>query len=123
MALSEQEQRVLDEIESALYREDPQFGRSVGTASVSGVTLKTTALGLLGLCALIAGVALSQLSLWFIALGALGFLLMFGAGFWALRGPGEKNSKKKREGNARMNTGRGSSKVDDIEASFRRRFE
>ena len=122
MALSEQEQRVLDEIESALYREDPRFGRSVGAGSVSGVTLKTTALGLLGLCGLIAGVALSQLSLWFIALGALGFLLMFGAGFWALRGPGEKNPKK-RNGNKRMNTGRGSSKVDDIEASFRRRFE
>ena len=122
MALSEQEQRVLDEIESALYREDPQFGRSVGTGSVPGVTLKTTALGLLGLCALIAGVALSQLSLWFIALGALGFLLMFGAGFWALRGSGEKNPKN-RTGNKRMNTGRGSSKVDDIEASFRRRFE
>lgn len=134
MALSEHEQRMLDEIESALYAEDPKFASSVGkTASpqaggLGGIfSLKVIALISLGLVLLVAGVALSQQSLWFIALSVAGFGLMFGSGLWGLRsnsGPAPKL------GSQRLNLGSsatgGKSKGDisqTMEERFRSRFE
>ena len=75
MPLSEQEQRLLEEMERSLYHNDADFVASVGVTRlrpnyrsiVVGVLL-----AVLGIGALIAGVALSQL--W---LGIVGFALMF----------------------------------------------
>ena len=90
MSLSEQEQRALREIEQSLLAEDPRFGASVsggpGLDASPVLVLRGVALGVLGLVMLVGGVALAQVSLWFIALSVAGFLLMFGAGVWVLRG-------------------------------------
>ncbi len=76
MPLSEQEQRLLEEMERGLYSNDADF-----VASVGGVRLRPSyrsiVIGVLtavvGIGILVAGVALSQL--W---LGVLGFVVMFG---------------------------------------------
>jgi hypothetical protein len=75
MPLSEQEQRLLEEMERSLYHNDADFVASVGVTRlrpnyrsiVIGVLLAVAGIG-----ALVAGVALQQL--W---LGIVGFALMF----------------------------------------------
>ncbi|WP_295625708.1 DUF3040 domain-containing protein [uncultured Corynebacterium sp.] len=97
MGLSEQEQRMLAEIESALYAEDPKFGsamsgKSMGMSSegsARGFSPRVIAIIGVGLLLLIGGMALAQTSLWFLALSIVGFLAMFGAGVWALTGSNE----------------------------------
>jgi Protein of unknown function (DUF3040) len=75
MPLSEQEQRLLEEMERSLYHNDADFVATVG-ASRLRPNYRSIALGVLlavaGIVALIAGVALHQL--W---LGILGFAVMF----------------------------------------------
>lgn len=138
MSLSEQEQRALREIEQSLLAEDPRFGASVSGGSGLGASpvlvLRGVALGVLGLVMLIGGVALAQVSLWFIALSVAGFLLMFGAGVWVLRGseagPGgpvaaARGSRGRGSGGAgeKRGSGAGSSVAERMEQDFRRRFE
>lgn len=91
MALSEQEQQQLREIEESLLADDPKFGASVASASrfqggpESGrLTMRSVALIVLGLCLLIGGVALAAQSLWFVSLSIIGFVVMFAGGVWAL---------------------------------------
>lgn len=127
MALSEQEQKALRGIEQALMAEDPKFSKTVtrGSANSSGgFTLRGVAVFVLGLVLLIAGVALSQANLAFVILGVLGFLVMFGAGVWMLRGKrthkpfaaaGGKSKTKAQTGNSSLG--------DKMEENFRRRFE
>ncbi len=91
VSLSEQELRVLQEIEQSLMAEDPKFGRRAFQGSDFGsstgrVTLRGIALVAVGLLMLIGGVALAQQSLWFVSLSILGFLVMFASGVWMLRG-------------------------------------
>lgn len=75
MPLSEQEQRLLEEMERSLYHNDADFVATVG-ASRLRPNYRSIALGVLvsvaGIVGLIAGVALHQL--W---LGVLGFVVMF----------------------------------------------
>jgi Protein of unknown function (DUF3040) len=75
MPLSEQEQRLLEEMERSLYHNDADFVASVGATRLRP-NYRSIALGVLlavaGIVALIAGVALQQL--W---LGILGFAVMF----------------------------------------------
>lgn len=100
MALSEQEQRMLAEIESALYAEDPKFGSAMSGKAAGlesggaprGFSLRVIAVIAVGLALLIGGVAGAQVSLWFLILSVVGFLAMFGAGVWALTGTGESKS-------------------------------
>ncbi|KQB85212.1 DUF3040 domain-containing protein [Corynebacterium oculi] len=130
MALSEQEQRALREIEQSLLAEDPGFGSSVtggrgALGAAPGRVFRGIALGVLGLVMLIGGVALAQNSLWFIALSVAGFLLMFGAGVWVLRGSGAALPGRGMGGRAES-TGRragGSTMASRMEEDFRRRFE
>jgi hypothetical protein len=125
VSLSEQEQRALREIEQSLLADDPKFGTSVaggrgfGAAGTPGITLRGVALAVVGLVMLIGGVALAQQSLWFIALSVIGFLVMFGAGVWMLRGGG--GSPVGRAGKRRVN--RGQVPPSSLEENFRRRFE
>jgi len=76
MPLSEQEQRLLEEMERSLYHNDVDFVTTVGVSRLRP-NYRSIALGVLvavaGIGALIAGVALHQL--W---LGVLGFVVMFG---------------------------------------------
>jgi hypothetical protein len=75
MPLSEQEQRLLEEMERSLYHNDADFVATVG-ASRLRPNYRSIALGVLlavaGIVTLIAGVALQQL--W---LGIVGFAVMF----------------------------------------------
>lgn len=79
MPLSEDEQRILREIERTFYENDPEFAGKVRSESLyrhAGRNLKWAALGfLLGLAVLV---------LWFasnVFLGFVGFLLMLGSAF------------------------------------------
>ncbi|HTZ45202.1 MAG TPA: DUF3040 domain-containing protein [Jatrophihabitans sp.] len=89
MPLSEHEQRLLDEIEQALYAEDPKFASSVRSArprSRVRMMLAASAVGVLvGLAVVIVGLATNL-----IAVGVLGFVLIVGCcvvAATALRGP------------------------------------
>ncbi|WP_104082047.1 DUF3040 domain-containing protein [Cryobacterium sp. Y11] len=76
MPLSEQEQRLLEEMERSLYHNDADFVASAGVSRLRP-NYRSIAIGVLlavaGIVALILGVALAQL--W---LGILGFIVMFG---------------------------------------------
>lgn len=134
MSLSEHEQRALREIEESLLANDPNFGASVSEDSSFGggtgaITLRGVALVVVGLCMMVGGIALAQQSLWFIALSILGFLVMFGAGVWMLRG-GSTASPASVSVPSRPSRGRegqpkksGSNVGNRLEDNFRRRFE
>src|SRR6202795_3877154 len=83
MPLSDHEQRMLDQIESALYAEGPKFASSVrgGTLRAPSARrrLQGAALFVIGLAMLISGVAFkaTQLS-GFPVLSVVGFIVMFG---------------------------------------------
>lgn len=130
MALSEQEQQALREIEKSLLDSDPDFGASVsGDSSFGGgsgaITLRGVALVVVGLCMMVGGIALAQQSLWFIALSVLGFLVMFGAGVWMLRGNAKSSlvSAAAPTSRAKQAKKRDSGMGNRLEDNFRRRFE
>lgn len=130
MSLSEQEQRALREIEQSLLADDPKFGSSVDVDDDFGggsgaVTIRGVALVVLGLCMLIGGVALAQFSLWYVTLSIAGFLVMFGAGVWMLRGDNNQSADPfAANGKARLARGQRNSGVGSkLEDNFRRRFE
>jgi hypothetical protein len=76
MPLSEQEQRLLEEMERNLYKNDADFVATVGGAGRGRPNYRSIVLGILlavaGVAGLIAGVALQLL-----IVGVLGFALMF----------------------------------------------
>jgi hypothetical protein len=77
--LSEDEQRILSEIEQQFYASDPAFAREVGSTTLyrhAGRNLKWAALGFLGGFALLIVSFTSSL-----LLGFCGFLLMLGSAF------------------------------------------
>ena len=80
MPLSEHEQRLLDQMERALYAEDPKFATSMRNPNPLAGDKRRIALGVLafltGLGLLIAGVAIKL-----VIVGVVGFLAMLG-GIW-----------------------------------------
>ena len=89
MPLSEHEQRLLDEIEQALYAEDPKFASSVRSARPRNRARTMLALSVVGVLLGLA-VVLVGLTANLILLGVLGFVLIVGscvAAASALRGP------------------------------------
>ena len=89
MALSEHEQRLLDEIEQALYAEDPKFASSVRSARPRSRARTQLALAVCGALAGLA-VVIIGLATKLIPLSVLGFVLIVGAcvvAMNALRGP------------------------------------
>jgi hypothetical protein len=124
--LSEHEQRLLDQIERALYAEDPKFVSTVRGGRLRKPTrrrrLQGVALFLLGLVLLVVGLAVRQLYLAevFPVVSILGFLVMLGGAWLAVSssgsggapGPQTKSAEPDRNGF----TGR-------MEERFRRRFE
>ncbi|MGI8679172.1 MAG: DUF3040 domain-containing protein [Jatrophihabitans sp.] len=81
MPLSEHEQRLLDEIEQALYAEDPKFAASVRSARSRSRTRRSILVAVFGV---LAGLALVLVGLVFqiIALSVVGFVLVVGACTW-----------------------------------------
>jgi len=139
--LSEHEQRMLEQIESALYAEDPKFastvrGSRLGIAS-NRRRFQAGALFVLGLTLLIAGVALPLKPGGFPVISLLGFLVMFGAGVLLLVGgrgraashSGSAGADAPKGGSASSRDRKHSQKKQSggfthrMEERFRRRFE
>jgi hypothetical protein len=80
VALSEREQKLLEQMEQALYAEDPRFATRIRSQQ-GGRANRRVLVGILGIVAglgLVVFAVLGQ-SVW---LGALGFALMVSAGVW-----------------------------------------
>ncbi|GGK66120.1 DUF3040 domain-containing protein [Nocardia camponoti] len=134
MPLSEHEQRMLEQIESALYAEDPKFASSVRGGRLRSTSsrrrLQAAALFVVGLVLLIAGIALPvRLGGEFPIISLFGFIAMFGAGVLLMVGtvhrPGRAGASAsaggaQARGSAPRKSGGFSSRMED---RFRRRFE
>lgn len=129
MPLSEHEQRLLDQIERALYAEDPKFASNVRGARMRTPSrrrrLQGIALFMLGLVLLVVGAAV--MSLWVAGVpvvSVLGFLVMFTGAAVAIFARGGGGESAEREGTDQPQSGGGkSSLAQRMEQRFRRRFE
>src|SRR3954464_8040701 len=116
MPLSDHEQRMLDQIESALYAEDPKFASSVrgGTlrAPAGRRRLQGAALFVIGLAMLVCGVAFKATMIGsFPILSVFGFLVMFGGVVFAITGnrvSGRREGSGPEQGGSRQKRAKGS---------------
>ncbi|MCV7381094.1 hypothetical protein BST11_19225 [Mycobacterium alsense] len=131
MPLSDHEQRMLDQIESALYAEDPKFASSVRGGGFRAPTarrrLQGAALFVIGLAMLVSGVAFRATWLGTIPiLSIFGFVVMFGGVVYAITGPrlsGRPDRSGSAPGSARQRRNKGGSFTSRMEDRFRRRFD
>jgi hypothetical protein len=131
--LSEHEQRMLEQIENALYAEDPKFASNVRSRRFGGSTarrrLQAIVLFLVGLVLLIGGVVVEVRVGGFPIISLIGFLVMFGAGLLALWGSrggpaaGNAASGSPARGRAPGREQRGRKFSERMEERFNRRFE
>jgi hypothetical protein len=126
--LSEHEQRLLDQIERALYAEDPKFASNVRGARMRSPSrrrrIQGIALFAVGLVLLVGGVILPFL--WGIPIvSVIGFLLMFAGTVVALfaRGRGADGRGGASAGRLSAGNGARSTLAQRMEQRFRRRFE
>lgn len=134
MPLSDHEQRMLDQIESALYAEDPKFASSVRGGGLRAPTarrrLQGVALFVIGLGMLVSGVAFKATMIGsFPVLSVFGFVVMFGGVVFAITGPrltgraehpGSSSGGPLRQRRAKGGGGSFTSRMED---RFRRRFD
>ena len=131
MPLSEHEQRMLDEIESALYAEDPKFASTVSkkqrAARPGGRRQWQAALLLLvGLVLLVGGLMVDVQVGDFKILSLIGFLVMFTGGLLLFIGPRsrEGDGVAKAKGSAKRASAKGSAtKGPSAKGSFSARME
>ncbi|MGK8524564.1 DUF3040 domain-containing protein [Nocardia asteroides] len=135
MPLSEHEQRMLEQIESALYAEDPKFASSVRGGRLRSTSsrrrLQAAALFVLGLFLLVAGIAAPVKPGGFPIISLIGFIVMFGAGVLLLVGTSKSIAKNDRSGGENSSGGSGGRGrqrrsggfSERMEDRFRRRFE
>src|SRR5689334_13706642 len=134
MPLSDHEQRMLDQIESALYAEDPKFASSVRGGNLRAPSarrrLQGAALFVLGLAMLVAGVAFKATMIGsFPVLSVIGFIVMFAGVVFAITGPrvaGGRDKSAAPEADAprqKKQKGGGGSFTSRMEDRFRRRFD
>ncbi|WP_462203442.1 DUF3040 domain-containing protein [Frankia sp. CcWB3] len=133
MPLSENEQRLLEQIERALVQDDPKFASTVRSTDPRTYLLRrvrrSAVVFVLGLAVLVVGVVLNQVPLTVI-LGILGFLMML---FAALRGAaGLRRISGRDTGHRRPGGVQGGSKpkprarapfMERVEERWRRRWE
>jgi len=133
MPLSDHEQRMLEQIESALYAEDPKFASTVRGGALRAPSarrrLQGAALFVLGLAMLISGVAFKATMIGsFPILSVFGFVVMFGGVVFAITGPrvaGVRDRSGSEPGAPRQKKAKGSggSFTSRMEDRFRRRFD
>ncbi len=142
MPLSEHEQRMLDQIESALYAEDPKFASHVRSGRMRTASSKrrfqAAAVFVLGLVLLVAGVVLPFKPGGFPVISLVGFVFMFGAGVLFLLGGSRKpasvssgdvtgtagsSASPKGVGQRKKSGRKGGGFTSRMEDRFRRRFE
>jgi hypothetical protein len=122
--LSEHEQRLLDQIERALYADDPKFATAVRAANLRSHyrrRILRSALGFaLGLLLLLVGVAAPM-----VALGVVGFLVMLASVLLGVRSHTRLSGQRDVPRVAAPKTGRrGRTPLRDrIEQRWRRRWE
>jgi hypothetical protein len=128
MPLSEHEQRLLDQIERALYAEDPKFASTVGRARLRRPSrrrrVQGAALFVVGVALLVLGVVVQ--AFWFggfPVVSLLGFLVMFFGALITLTAirRGGDNAAEGADGG--KNPPRRSSFSQRMEERFRKRFE
>ncbi|ANZ38486.1 hypothetical protein BBK82_22900 [Lentzea guizhouensis] len=129
MPLSEHEQRLLDQIERALYAEDPKFASTVRGAKLRRPSKRRRVQGIVlfvaGVAALIAGVIFPQLAIASIpVVSVFGFLLMFFGVLITLTTlrRGDQVAEGAQEEGAKPTRSR-SSFSERMEERFRRRFD
>ena len=133
MPLSDHEQRMLDQIESALYAEDPKFASSVRGGNLRAPSarrrLQGIALFVVGLAMLVSGVAINATWIGGLPiLSVIGFIVMFGGVVFAVTGSratGPVDKSAPPSGSARPKRGKnaGGSFTSRMEDRFRRRFD
>ncbi|WOC13736.1 DUF3040 domain-containing protein [Gordonia sp. MP11Mi] len=132
MPLSEHEQRMLDEIESALYAEDPKFASSVTKQRVGRPTARRrliASLGfLIGLAMLVGGLMIDFDIGGLKILSFIGFLVMFGAAAFGLLAPKhhatpEAGGRPEGRSGSKSSHGGKSSFSERMESRFQRRFD
>ena len=132
MPLSEHEQRLLDQIERALYAEDPKFASNVRGARMRSPSrrrrLQGIALFALGLVLLVMGVMLPVRPAGIPVISVLGFLVMFAGAVVAIfaRGQTSDGGEAGAPPGASPTAGSGGSRstlAQRMEERFRRRFE
>jgi hypothetical protein len=129
---------MLEQIESALYAEDPKFASSVRGGRLRSTSsrrrLQAAALFVLGLFLLVAGIAAPVKLGDFPIISLIGFIVMFAAGVLLLLGSSKGIAKGDRSGNAPPgspgggSSGRGRQRKsggfsERMEDRFRRRFD
>lgn len=132
MPLSEHEQRLLEQMERALYAEDPKFATSMRNPRAGAGDRRLIAVGVLvflvGMGLLLAGV-MTQL----VVVGVVGFLAMLGGIWMVIRSwrsagePAQPTAQAPRTAPSRQakprRTRRGDSLTDRMEERWRRRRE
>lgn len=122
MGLSEHEQRMLDEIERALYEDDPKFATSVNVGRLRRRRPILSAVGLLlGLVMLVVGVITTQsIMVLGVIVSVVGFLVMVTAvGLFVFGQPGLSGPANTPEDGQHAT----SSLSERMEERFRRRFD
>ncbi len=122
MPLSEHEQRMLDEIERALYHDDPKFATSVDVSRIRRRRpILAAAAFIAGLVLLVVGVIATQSVLTLgVIVSVVGFLVMVGSvGLFVFGQPGAGAAGKP----AASAPGASTSLSERMEERFRRRFD
>ncbi|MCL6737305.1 DUF3040 domain-containing protein [Streptomyces neyagawaensis] len=126
MPLSEHEQRMLEQMERALYAEDPKFASALEGSGLRTYTRRrvyqAVAGFLVGIALLMAGMVAQQI--W---VSVVGFLVMLGCAVLAVTGwrkapkPGEQPTAPTGSAGARRQTRQRRSMMDRIEQRWQRR--
>jgi hypothetical protein len=127
MPLSEHEQRLLEQIERALYAEDPKFASTVRGAKMRRPSrrrrLQGAALFLFGLVLLVVGVIIPLRAFEVPVVSVFGFLVMFAGAVIAVLGGRGKGGKTDGGAQSTGRSGGRGSFTQRMEDRFRRRFE
>ncbi|GAA4920787.1 DUF3040 family protein [Actinomycetospora succinea] len=130
MPLSEHEQRLLEQIERALYDEDPKFASTVRGGKLRRPSrrrrIQGVALFVIGVVMLVLGVVLFSTSTAGIIVSVVGFLAMFGGAVLAITSFGARKKEAAAEGDAAQGAATEKERsrfTSRMEERFRRRFE
>ena len=133
MPLSDHEQRMLDQIESALYAEDPKFASSVRGGNLRAPSARRRLQGgvlfVIGLALLVSGVPFyANVNHAFLIVSIVGFVVMFGGVVYAITGPRVPGGKDAAGSDSpasrqKKSKGSGGSFTNRMEDRFRRRFD
>ena len=134
MPLSEHEQRMLEQIEKALYAEDPKFAHSVRARDPRVHYRRRVILAAIGFL-LGAGLLLAGVLLTYIPMGVAGFLIMLTCAMWALtswrhmtgigprRGPAPPRQRRSPSRSRSRSRPTGQGFMERLEERWRRRQE